>query len=221
MSGNLACSILAIATLAGALPAAADEMTDRSVAIVPRAGFLGAGADLSFPLAERFNGRIGYGSLSRTGDYTETNFRYDGKLKFAGGLAVIDWFPTNGKFRLSAGVARNQSNIRVTANPTSAVTFGNNVYPASSISASGELNFAATAPYLGVGYGNPSAGGRIGFFLEGGLIRQKTKATLTGTCTGSCGTFDADLAQERADLQNSASDMRWFPVLQVGMSIRF
>lgn len=221
MTRNLTFTFLAFAAIGTGLPALAQEMADRSVAVIPRGGVLGAGVDLSFPLSERFNGRIGYGSLSRTGDYTETNFRYDGKLKFAGGLAVIDWFPTNGRFRLSAGVARNQSNIRVTASPTSSVSFGNNVYPASSITASGELNFAATAPYLGIGYGNPSAGGRVGFFLEGGLIRQKTKAALTGTCTASCGTFDADLAQEQADLQNSANDMRWFPVLQVGLSIRF
>lgn len=222
MKNKFACLLLGTAVLGTTMSAVAEDMAERSIAIIPRAGLLGAGADISFPLHERFNARIGYGSWSRTGDYTETDVQYDSKLKFAGGLAVIDWFPTNGNFRLSAGVARNQSHIRINAKPTGTVTIGNGTYSGSNINVTGELDFVATAPYVGVGYGNPSARGRIGFFLEGGFIRQKTKATLNGSCNnGSCGSFATDLAQERAELEREARDMKWFPVLQVGMSIRF
>lgn len=224
MSRPLTYALLAVATLGTAAPVFADELTDRSVAIIPRAGMLGIGADLSIPLNDSFNARIGYGSSKRTRTITENDIEYDGQLKLAGGLAVIDWFPTNGNFRLSAGVARNQSRIAVTARPTTTVTFGNNTYNANAINVSGELNFVATAPYLGIGYGNASARSRLGFFLEGGVIRQKTKATLDGTCTAgspACDNFNSDLAQERADLQDSARKYRWFPVLQVGMSFRF
>lgn len=230
MTKPLSYALLAIATLGAATPATsvfADESTDRSVAIIPRAGMLGIGADLSIPLNDSFNARVGYGSSKRTRTITENDIEYDGQLKLAGGLAVIDWFPTGGNFRLSAGVARNQSRIAVTARPTTTVTFGNTTYGGNEINATGELNFVATAPYIGIGYGNASARSRLGFFIEGGLIRQKTKATLDGTCTApaldptACDTFNADLAQERAELQDSARKYRWFPVLQLGMSIRF
>lgn len=227
MTKPLTYALLAVATLGTAAPVFADGLTDRSVAIIPRAGMLGIGADISIPLNESFNARIGYGSSKRTRTVTENDIEYDGQLKLAGGLAVIDWFPTGGNFRLSAGLARNQSKITVTARPNTTVTFGNNTYNGDDINARGELNFVATAPYIGLGYGNASARSRLGFFLEGGVIRQKTKATLNGTCTPpaldptACDTFNADLAQERAELQDSARKYRWFPVLQVGMSFRF
>lgn len=216
--------LLAVATLGTAAPVFADESTDRSVAIIPRGGMLGIGADLSIPLNDSFNARIGYGSSRRTRTVTEDDIEYDGRLKLAGGLAVIDWFPANGNFRLSLGVARNQSRIAVTARPATTVTFGNTTYGPNQINASGELNFVATAPYFGLGYGNASARSRLGFFFEGGVIRQKTTATLEGTCTAgaaACSNFNADLAQERAELQDSARKYRWFPVIQLGMSIRF
>lgn len=225
MKKPLACTLLALAALLSAQASAADPTSERSVAIIPRAGMLGVGADISIPLAENFNARFGYGTWKRSRDLHENDIEYDGKLRLAGGLAVLDWFPINGNLRLSAGLARNQSRLKVTARPTGTVVFGDSVYNAGDISASGELNFRATAPYLGIGYGNPSARSRLGFFLEGGVIRQRTRATLTGTCSDAvnCAAngFDADLARERAELEDSARKYRWFPVLQLGMSVRF
>lgn len=210
--------------LAALLAAPAFADTSSSIAITPRAGTLGIGADLSVPLAEHFNARVGYGHWSRSREYTESDVKYDGKLTLNGALIVADWFPFGGNFRLSGGIAHNMSKMVINAKPAGTVTFGNNTYSSSDVSVQGKINYEKTAPYIGLGYGNASARSKLGFFFEYGLIRQRTKVTLDGTCNAgspACDNFQSDLALERDDLQDKARDFKWYPVLQLGMSIRF
>ena len=210
--------------LAAPMIASADDNKPASIALIPHTGTLGHGVDLSLPLAEKINLRLGFGRYTKTRDVTESDVSYTGKLTLGGGLLVADWFPFGGNFRLSGGLVKNQSKIEIAAKPTGTVTFNNTTYNGSDISVNGKISYAKTAPYIGLGYGNPSARGRFGFFGEFGVIRQKPKATLSGVCSAgspTCDGFQADLAAEEASLQEDVNKEKWFPVIQLGMSVRF
>ena len=226
MNPILRVSLAALSTLLLTAPqlARADDSSPSSIALIPHTGTLGHGVDLSLPLAEKFNLRLGFGRYTHTKDVTESDVSYTGRLTLGGGLLVADWFPFGGNFRVSGGLVKNQSKVEVAAKPTGTVTFNNTTYNGSDVNVNGKISYEKTAPYIGLGYGNPSARGRLGFFGEFGVTRQKPKATLSGTCTAgapTCNNFQADLAAEEADLQRDADKEKWYPVIQLGMSIRF
>jgi hypothetical protein len=227
MESNFRAPCALLASLFLAAPALADEYGPPSLAITPRTGMLGHGADLSLPLAENLNLRVGYGQYTKTKDVTESDVEYNGKLTLSGGMLVADWFPFGGNFRLSAGAIKNRSKVEITAKPTGTVTFDGVTYNGADINANGKVSYEKTAPYIGLGYGNASARSRIGFFAEFGVAYQKPEATLTATCNlgvNSCTTdpsFQQRVANEQRELQADAEDLKWYPVVQLGMSIRF
>lgn len=227
MKKNLRASCALLASLFLAAPALADEYGPPSLAITPRTGTLGHGADLSLPLAENLNLRVGYGRYTKTKDVTESDVNYNGKLTLSGGMLVADWFPFGGNFRVSAGAIKNQSKVEIAAKPNGTVTFNGVTYNGGDIHADGKISFEKTAPYIGLGYGNATARSRIGFFAEFGLAYQKPDATLTANCNlggTSCASdpnFANNVAAEQRELQADADDIKWFPVVQLGMSIRF
>lgn len=227
MKKNLRASCALLASLFLAAPALADEYGPPSLAITPRTGMLGHGADLSLPLADNLNLRVGYGRYSKTKDVTESDVEYNGKLTLSGGMLVADWFPFGGNFRVSAGAIKNRSKVEIAAKPTGSVTFNGVTYNGGDINANGKISYEKTAPYIGLGYGNASVRSRIGFFAEFGVAYQKPDATLTATCNvggTSCTSdpaFADNVAAEQRELQADAEDLKWYPVVQLGMSIRF
>lgn len=228
MKKNLRAPCALLASLFLVAPALADEYGPPSLAITPRTGMLGHGADLSLPLADNLNLRVGYGRYTKTKDVTESDVEYNGKLTLSGGMLVADWFPFGGNFRVSAGAIKNRSKVEIAAKPTGTVTFNGQQYDGGDINANGKISYEKTAPYIGLGYGNASARSRIGFFAEFGVAYQKPEATLTATCNvgaSTCSsldpTFDQNVAAEQRELQADAEDLKWFPVVQLGMSIRF
>lgn len=205
----------------------ADQSGATSIALTVRTGLLGHGLDLSIPLSERLNVRAGIGKFTRSGEVDESDVTYDGKLTLGGAMLVADWFPSGGNFRLSAGLLRNQGKIELAARPTGTVTFGGTTYDASEVSASGKISYEKTVPYIGFGFGNASAGSRFGFFAEFGAAYQRPGVSLTASCNASASSctndaaFQATVDEERREIQAEADRYKWYPVLQLGVSMRF
>lgn len=83
----------------------------------------------------------------------------------------------------------------------------------------------STAPYLGVGYGNV-AGTGVNFYADFGLIFQGSpKATLTANCgslsAGACTTLRNEAAAEQARLEDELKRFKYYPVVNVGITIGF
>jgi hypothetical protein len=211
MKYRSAAFMLALAATAGAAQAAG---------VGVRAGTTGLGADLGWSIAPTLGGRIGLSGMNFNTDLDTGGVHYDGKAKLANLNLLLDWSPL-GPLRLSAGVIANNNKLDLTGRPTS----GSAVIPSgSSLSGSvkPEHDFA---PYLGIGYGNVWTAG-VNFYADFGIMFQGTpQVSLSLNCgtasAAQCAAAQGQVEAERQRVQDKADKYKYFPVLNIGITIGF
>jgi hypothetical protein len=219
-----------IGLIAGALfNAAAQADTGVSVGL----GTAGLGLHLSAAVSDKLNARFGVNALNYSFNDTSSSVNYDFKLKLQTFDALLDWFPMEGKFRITGGVAYNGSKIDGTAKPNGngTYTFNGQTYNNSDIgSVNGNIKFRTAAPYLGVGWGNPVAKDKgWGFSSDVGVLFQGSpNATLTATCgatassaPGGCATLQSNVAAQQASLNDTMSSYKYYPIVRIAVTYKF
>ena len=192
-------------------------------------GTTGLGLHLTAPLAAQLNARVGlnYANYSSTGNTSDVE--YDFKLKLATVDALLDYHPFGSSFRLSGGVIHNGNSIDVNARPNAngSYTINGRNYSAASVGQmKGDVEFRKVAPYLGIGWGNAVQAAGWGFGMDLGVAFQGTpKTSLVSTgCSALaavCTMVANDVAAENEKLAEEVKDMKFYPVLRVGVSYRF
>lgn len=177
-----------------------------------RAGTTGVGGDIAWSFAPTLSARLGYSALKWDRDVDTDLVRYDGELKLSNLNAFIDFSPL-GPFRLTGGLVFNDNKYDVRGERSGGSISGT-VKPGRS-----------AAPYLGIGYGNVSGLG-VNFYADLGVIFQGSpRASLTGSCgplTGAaCTSFQNEVAAEQARLEDELEDFKYYPVLNIGVTIGF
>ena len=199
--------ILLAATLLAATGAA------QAAGIGVRAGMLGLGADVAWRVAPTLSARLGYSRLSWDRDLSTSTVRYDGELKLSNFNALLDFSPL-GPFRLTGGVILNDNRYEA-----------NGVANAGTVSGDVKAGRRA-APYLGVGFGNVSGAG-VSFYGDlGVMFMGSPKASLSATCgpavgAAACTAFQNDVAAEQARLEDRLKRFKYYPVLNLGLTIGF
>jgi len=215
-----------LAGLAVAGPAAAD------VAVGVRAGTPGLGIEVTFGLTETLNARMGYAAFNYDDEIEETDVTYDGKLKLRNPSLLLDWHPFKGGFHLSAGVVKANTKVKAEAEPTDdEFEFDDEVFQASEV---GEVNGKiemgkSIAPYIGLGWGNPvDKNGRVTFMFDiGAIYAGKPDVNLNATCgaaianTARCTQLLNAVQVEEDDLADEVDRFKWYPVLNLGIAVRF
>lgn len=206
------------------------------VGVGVRAGTFGFGADFDIGLTESLNLRLGYNTFSYDETIEDTEVTYDGTLKIGAASAILDWHVFKGGFRLSAGAVQKGPKIDVTGVPAGGTTYtlGDSTYTSTQIgSLTGTIKMGdSTAPYVGFGWGNTvDAEDRITFLLDIGAINTgSAEASVTATCgtalnATQCAALQAqlrpDIDAEIAQLEEDAADYEWYPVISLGIAIRF
>lgn len=193
-------------------------------------GTTGGAVHLSTSLSESFNARVGYNGLSRSQEDNTDDVNYDFKLKLATFEALVDYFPMQGAFRVTAGVVQNDNKFEGSGRPkgNGTYTINDNTYSASTFgSLTAVVEFRKVAPYLGIGFGNAVAKDKgWGFSSDFGVVFQgEPKSTLTNKgCTasaGECAQIASDLRAENDSLQEEIKDFKLLPVVRVGVSYKF
>ena len=179
-----------------------------------RAGTTGLGADIAWSVAPTLSARVGYSALKWSHDVNTDNINYDGKLKLGNFNALLDFSPL-GPFRLTGGFIFNDNKYDVQS---------------SDIGGAGTLSGTvksgkSTAPYLGIGYGNVSGMG-VNFYADLGIMFQGSpRASLNANCTtpgsGACTTLQNLAASEQARLQDELKSFKYYPVLNIGLTVGF
>jgi hypothetical protein len=178
-----------------------------------RAGTTGVGADVAFGVAPTLAARLGYSAGTVDHDVS-TNITYHGKLKLSNANALLDWSPL-GPFRITGGFIFNDNKFDVQSDPVNGATISGTVKPEKS-----------AAPYLGIGYGNV-AGAGVNFYADLGIMFQGTpQATLTANCGAFAGTPQCTNAQnavaaQQQQLQDELKHAKYYPVLNIGLTIGF
>lgn len=228
MSKSKTLAVLTIAALASF--AAADA--NAAVGLGLRGGSLGYGIDFDIGLTQRINLRVGYNGFNYDYTVNNTDVRYDGTLKISSASGFLDWHAFGGGFRFTLGAVGSGPKIDVVGTPTGGTyQIGNGVYSAAEVgSLNGEIKIGnSVAPYIGLGFGNVvSPKHRVTFLFDFGAIYGGTPSVnLTAVCgaaingTPACTQLQNDTQVEIQKLKNDVSAVKWYPVVSLGLGIRF
>jgi len=198
-------------------------MADTSIGV--RAGTLGLGIELSYPISQRLGVRLNADSFKYSRTFNQDNIDYDGKATLKTASLLADWYPFANNFRLSAGPLYNGNKLALSGKPTGgSFTINGNTYTAAEVgSLDGQVDFKKFAPYAGIGYGRPIGTG-LSLTFDLGMVFQGTpQATLTATCgtTPNCAQLQSDAAAQQATLNDKIKDFRYYPVLSLGLAYTF
>jgi hypothetical protein len=217
--------VFAMSSLAWSFAANAD------VGVSLRAGTLGLGADVNIGLTENLNLRLGYSLYDYDETIEETDVTYDGELKLRNATALLDWHAFGGGFRFSFGGVGANTEVDVVGKPTGGTyEIGDRVFTAAQVgSLTGKIEMGnSVAPYLGIGWGNTvDAAGRVTFLFDIGVVYMGSpEVSLVASCGASvpaatCAQLRDAVEQEEAELQDDATDYEWYPVIGIGLAVKF
>ncbi len=214
------------ALFCGAFLAAGSSALAEGVAVGPQIGTLGPGIQAAAYLTPNLNLRAvgSYVGLGFHGRVDTTDYNADMRMSSMQGL--IDWHPTDGNFRLTAGLVLNNNKITFNAKPSDpTTTIGDNEYPSSDVGElQGKATFDKIAPYIGIGYGNAVAEKTsLSFSLDVGVMYQGSphvSLAATGPAAQNPA-FQSDLAKEQQDYQEVADKFKFYPVISIGICYQF
>ena len=207
-------------------------------------GTPGLGAEVATPLANRFNLRGGASFFSYSRNIEHNGITYVASLDLRSGQASLDWFPFGGGFHLSPGVMLyNGSRVAATVQVPNGTSFSLNrvAYfsdPSDPLSGSATIKFPKAGPQFTVGFGNMiprKKSSHISVPVELGFVYFGTGTTLmnfTGSeCTSPGGvncqkassnpTFQANVTAEEAKIEKYVKYVKFYPILQIGLSYKF
>ena len=207
-----------LAFVLAVIPVAA--MADTSVGV--RAGTLGLGVEVSYPISQRFGLRINADAYNYTRKFNQDGIDYDGKATLKTASLLADWYPFANNFRISAGPMYNGNKLGLTT-PTTSLTINNNPVPYTA-SLDGEVEFKKYVPYAGIGYGRPIGTGLSLTFDLGVVFQGTPTATLNGTCSPApacTAQFQSDLKAQEASMNEAIKNFRYYPVVALGLAYTF
>ena len=179
-----------------------------------RAGTTGLGADFGWGIAPTLGGRIGISGGSFNTDVDTSEVTYDAKAKLGMVNGFLDWSPL-GPFRLTGGFIANNNTVDLNGQPTSGGAF----IPAGSNLTGTVKPEHSVAPYLGIGYGNVWTPGVNFYFDLGVMFQGSPKVSLDCSPAGSpqCN----QVAAEQQRVQDELNKYKYYPVLNLGITIGF
>lgn len=199
-------------------------------ALALRFGTPGIGVDFDVGLGDRFGARVGFSDFSISRTVNSSDASYDGKLKLSIPSALIDWYVFKGVFHLTAGVAVNGTKVDITGTPgPNGFTLNGNTYTSAEVtSVNGTVKVGnSAAPYVGFGWGNPtSPAHRVQVLFDVGAIYSGTpNVSLTAQCAAGapaivCSAVQADALAEEQKISTNVSIIKWYPVVNLGFSVR-
>ncbi len=198
------------------------DNVEAQAALGVKLGTTGIGAEGSIPVYNKLNARVGgtFFSYNHAGVYADDDpaIAYDASLNITSIGAVADYFPFDNSLKLSGGLFYYDFSVNGGATPNEAYTIEEKTFQPEKLgSLSADVGFGSNlVPYAGIGLGDPVHSDRpLTFTLElGALYTDSPQITMHGEGMISP---TADQAQ---DFEEGVSDLRFYPVLNLGLSYR-
>ena len=194
--------------------------------VTAKVGTTGLGGDVTVPLISNWlNLRSGYNFGELRPSITEAGIKYKADVHLESVPILLDLHPFHGGFRITGGVFYNKNDLGLSSIVnTSDIGLGLGVPGTTTLS--GDVSWSEEwAPYLGIGWGNAADDNTldlpiaVGFSLDIGAFYQGSPNVVLTESTGTVSA--ADLAIEAAQIEDDLSDFKFFPVVTVGIHIRF
>lgn len=216
------------------------------------AGTFGAGVDFTYNASDRVNIRaLLHGGEFSAPDYEADEIEYTGDAELGGQALFVDFFPLGGKFRFSAGLINNVSELRANARAAT-INVGNNGDTLTDGEAAIDLEVVdGVVPYFGIGWGNPVSDGiPLGFSIDIGVIPADpvvdfelisgvytTGDTMINVANGAVeggvlsgtltpeqvqNTIDSAIQQEISNINNEdLDDINFYPIINLALTYQF
>ncbi len=196
------------------------------VGVTAKVGTTGLGADLTVPLISNWlNLRTGYNFGEIRPSTTQAGINYKSDVHFESVPLLLDLHPFHGSFRITGGVYYNKNEADLSSFIGAGQEIGGVPAPVDTILNANVSWSKEFAPYLGIGWGNAADDNTldlpiaIGFSLDIGAFYQGSPDVLLTESAGLVPPID--LAIEQQNLEDSLSDFKFYPVITVGIHIRF
>lgn len=170
-----------------------------------------------------FNARLGFSFFSYSvdgGGSSTDDYSYKASLGLFSISALADYFPFKKGFKVTAGLVINLNKFKADMKPNKSYTVGGDFYTADLLGTmQADISFNKVAPYIGIGFGNPTAGSRgLGFTLDIGTMYQGApKADLSAT-----GLIEPSASPEQKEkLESNLNWFKWYPVFSFGLTYKF
>ena len=192
------------------------------LAVSGKVGTLGMGLELTQGYSDALSARLGFNAFNFATNSTKGTVNYDANLQLQTISALADWYPMHGAFRTTGGLFYNKNKLSLNAIPTAGTTnYAINGANYALNSLQGNVTFNSVAPYLGLGWGNPTGQGKgWGLTSDLGILFQGSP-NVTLAQTGGNAAAQAAVNQEQVRLQNSLSNFKLYPVASVGISYQW
>jgi len=197
------------------------------IAVGAKVGTLGFGLEATTNVVPLLvNVRLQGNIFNYNKDIKDTAVTYNAKLKLRSVGILADVYPFAGKFRLTGGAYYNGNKLTMTGRPTGAgqFTFNNVNYTTAQVgTVTANVDFNKFAPYVGLGWGDAvSSGSPFGFSFElGALYMGQPKTSITATGAAANPALASNIAVEKAKLDSSLSNLKWYPVASIGVNWKF
>ncbi len=218
----IAAAVLPLLAFPGLAPA------DTSLGL--RGGTLGGGAELSYALSQRAAVRLNADGYTRKQSSTESDIQYDIKLKLQTVSLVGDLFPFANNFRISLGAMFNGNKLTMKGQPSGGTfTVNDQTYTGAEVgSLDAKEDFNKAAPYFGIGYGRPINRGLSLIFDAGIMFQGSPKSKIDVTCgtaapqgSARCTQLQSDAQAEQSRLDDSLHNLKYYPVISLGLAYTF
>jgi hypothetical protein len=193
------------------------------VAVGVKVGSLGVGAELDVRLTNHFAVSLAASAYEYDRTDEDSGITYDSTLDLDSMGVLLDWYPFAGSFHLTAGYFENENRLSAIGVPGPGDVFeiGGMTYTAAEVGdLTAAIEFDDTAPYFGLGWGNPFKGRKLSFELDLGIYKQGNADVILATSQTVPG-LPAELAAEEAELEEDLEDYDFWPVIQIGLAWRF
>lgn len=206
-------------------------------ALALKVGTLGVGLEYLYTVHKNFNTRLSGNIFSYDTSIDDTNINYDAELSLKNIGAFFDYHPFKGVFRVSAGLFYNGNAFNITANGSTdnEFEFSDRTYILDDVvSITGVIDFTTTAPYLGFGWGASPLGSGLALSIDIGALYSNPNINLTlnncadnlvnavgDTNNQTCNALQTDIDTEITDLQTQLNQVKWYPVISLGLSYKF
>ncbi len=191
--------------------------------VTVRVGTLGVGGDLVVRLGSYFNLRGGI-----TYAIYETELSLDeadvaARFRWLTIPILLDCHPGAGDFRVSAGLVVNRNRISLSATPTQPIELDGIAFDI--VTLNGKITFRDLAPYVGIGTGNAVYGNsRVRFACDFGVLFHgppDVTAEALATHSSYQQALNVALQNEVDELETKIKGLQYYPVLSLGLSLRF
>ena len=195
------------------------------IGVTGKVGTTGLGADLTVPLIPNWiNLRAGYNYGEWRPSTTQGGINYKADIRLESAPLLIDIHPFHGNFRITGGVYLNRTEFDLSSTVDASIVGGGGSVGIAELNA--DVSWSKDyAPYFGIGYGNAADANlldlpiALGLSIDLGAYYQGSPNVILTESTGAVSA--ADLAIEAAQLEEDLSDFKFFPVLTIGIHIRF